>query len=241
MAVQAARRQGSPTEIVSTVAGRAGRGARRRHDVQRRARRSSQVYAAGVVEVRPKRDTRGRRAISAGRRHRQVRKDRGPRSLETSVTDRVEPYGQVSSAGGQGYDHPATRGYTHHSVVRNRDPAKTEEVLPMIRAPRYGEYWCCGWRELRAPSPKSFYVRGSGAMRLRLCSALSSQAAHRYRGSDGVWPILRPVVPRPGGLQSAWLASACAAKRAWRCSSSRRAASISRRTWAISGGVDSGW
>ncbi len=40
--------------------------------------------------------------------------------------------------------------------------------------------------------------------------------------------------------QSARPSSARAARRAWRCSSSRRTASISRKTWAISGGVASG-
>ena len=90
------------------------------------------VYVAGAVEVRQKQGKRGRRAVYAGRLRLQVLKDRGKRSLETFVTDNVEPHSQVTTDGWQGYDHLATMGYAHQSVVLDGDPEKAEKVLPMI-------------------------------------------------------------------------------------------------------------
>lgn len=90
------------------------------------------VYVAGAVEVRQKQDKRGRRDAYAGRLRLQVLNDRGKRSLETFVTDNIEPHSHITTDGWQGYDNLATRGYDHQSVVLDGDPEKTEKVLPMI-------------------------------------------------------------------------------------------------------------
>ncbi len=90
------------------------------------------TYVAGAVEVREKRDKRGRRAIYAGRLRLQVLNDRGKRSLEAFVTENIEPHSHITTDGWQGYDNLAAIGYGHECVVLNGDPEKAEKALPMI-------------------------------------------------------------------------------------------------------------
>jgi hypothetical protein len=90
------------------------------------------TYVAGAVEVREKRERRGRRAIYAGRLRLKVLPDRGKQSLEAFVTQSVELHGHVSTDGWQGYDNLKAVGYDHESVVLGGDPEKIEKALPMI-------------------------------------------------------------------------------------------------------------
>ena len=90
------------------------------------------TYVAGAVEVREKRDKRGRRAVYAGRLRLQVLNDRGKRSLEAFVTENIETHSHITTDGWQGYDNLAAMGYGHECVVLDGDPEKAEKALPMI-------------------------------------------------------------------------------------------------------------
>lgn len=90
------------------------------------------TYVAGAVEVRQKQNQRGRRAVYAGRLRLRMLNDRGKRSLETFVTDNIEPHSHVTTDAWQGYDNMTTMGYAHESVVLDGDREKTENALPMI-------------------------------------------------------------------------------------------------------------
>ena len=74
------------------------------------------MSVAGAVEVRQTQDTRGRRALYAGGLRLQVLNDRGPRSLDTCVTDNIEPHRDVTTDGWQGYVNLAARGDSHECV-----------------------------------------------------------------------------------------------------------------------------
>ena len=90
------------------------------------------TYVAGAVEVREKQDTRGRRAVYAGRLRLQVLNDRGKRSLEAFVTENIETHSHITTDGWQGYDNLAAMDYGHDRVVLDGDPEKADKVLPMI-------------------------------------------------------------------------------------------------------------
>ncbi len=90
------------------------------------------TYVAGAVEVREKQDTRGRRAVYAGRLRLQVLNDRGKRSLEAFVTENIETHSHITTDGWQGYDNLAVMDYGHDRVVLDGDPEKADKVLPMI-------------------------------------------------------------------------------------------------------------
>ncbi len=90
------------------------------------------TYVAGAVEVREKREKRGRREIYAGRLRLKALPDRGKQFLEAFVTKSVELHSHVITDGWQGYDNLKALGYDHEPVVLGGDPEKTEKALPMI-------------------------------------------------------------------------------------------------------------
>lgn len=90
------------------------------------------TYVAGGVEVRSKQNPRGRRNIYAGRLRLRVVGDRGKNTLQSFVTDSVEPRSRIITDGWLGYDGLSAIGYRHEPVVLGGDPEKTEKALPMI-------------------------------------------------------------------------------------------------------------
>jgi transposase-like protein len=90
------------------------------------------TIVVGAVEVREKKTPKGRRSIYAGRLRMGVVPDRGAETLETFVTDNVQPGAAVITDGWVGYDGLTSLGYLHKKAVLHGDPERAEEFLPMV-------------------------------------------------------------------------------------------------------------
>jgi hypothetical protein len=86
----------------------------------------------GAVEVREKREPKGKRRVYAGRLRMHIVPDRTAKSLLGFAKENVETGAAIVTDGWIGYAGLADLGYVHHAVAERGDPEVAEAFLPMI-------------------------------------------------------------------------------------------------------------
>lgn len=100
------------------------------------------TLVVGAIEERTRKENEGegdhrkalprRGGLYAGRLRLHIAPDRSAKSLESFVTDSIQPGTQITTDDWSGYDHLPEKGYRLTQIAQRGDPEITEKHLPLI-------------------------------------------------------------------------------------------------------------